>query len=427
MIPVERAAGGLVVRGTPGNREVLCIDDMYGRMTFPKGHLEHKERWEEAAMREIEEETGIRTRILAPLGRVEYPVLRNGRHIRKQVRFFLLEAVDDAVPTHQVEEIKAAYYLPFMTAAQKHEKSGYANWSFVFQKAQAILDWLDGDLEARWRKLASDAADATVDPLFQEVRPVVESLVEACREELAISLSELTLPPKRPVTLPRHEMSAADVRSAVESTVLKPEASEVEIAALCAEAEEHGFPLVCINPQHVSFAAAQLAESQTRVCTVIGFPLGAVSPDGLAVEVTEMAAKGAVEIDMVIPIGSMAEDDVRTVYAHVSRVVRTAKTLQPGPAVKVILETSALSIDQVIKATLVSVAAGADFIKTSTGFHRGGATLADVSAMTIAAAGCARVKASGGVRNAASAKQLLRYGADRLGTSSGPLLVGHPL
>lgn len=420
---VERAAGGFVVRGPRGNREVLCIDDMYGKMTFPKGHLERGESWETAALREIEEETGIRTRVLASLGRIEYPVLRNGRHVKKQVRFFLLEALEETAPQPQVEEIKAAYYLPLTEAEERHERIGYANWSFVFQKAKALLDWMDGDFETRWRTLSAEAPQIEIDTVFQEAKPIVESIVAACREELQVTMPELTLSAKASVMLPRTESSVDDVRAAVESTLLKPEASEVDIGVLCAEAEAEGFPLVCINPQHVSFAARLLAGGATRVCTVIGFPLGAVTPDALAVEVAELTAKGATEVDMVIPVGSMAEDDVRTVYHHVARVVRTAKSLHPSPAVKVILETSALSLDQVVKAALVSVAAGADFIKTSTGFHRSGATVADVSAMTMAAAGQAGVKASGGVRSGVAARQLLRYGADRLGTSSGPHLV----
>ncbi|WAH39169.1 deoxyribose-phosphate aldolase [Alicyclobacillus dauci] len=236
-------------------------------------------------------------------------------------------------------------------------------------------------------------------------------------------MPELTLAPESTVQLPKQYITAEDVRGAIEHTLLKPEASVVDVENLCQEASRHGFPLVCINPQHVSHAAAVLAESDTNVCTVIGFPFGATSPDALAYEVMELAAKGAREIDMVVPVGSMVEDDVWTVYSHVARVVRTAKSLVPRPQIKVIVETSALQFDQVIKAALVSVAAGADFIKTSTGFHKGGAMLADVSAMAMVAGSTARVKASGGVRTPSAAVQMLRYGAHRLGTSSGVKLV----
>lgn len=420
---VERAAGGFVIRGEKGRREVLLIDDIYGRVTFPKGHLEKGETWEAAAIREIAEETGIQANIIGSIGRIEYPVIRDGRPVKKQVRFFLLEAIDDKEPVHQAEEIRKAYYLPLDEAANVHLKQGYPNWSFVFDKANALLAWLDGGYEQTWRQLSADSTADVVDAAFAQALPVVNRLIDACREELRVTMPELTLAPKRDITLPRPELSSDDVRNAIESTVLKPEASAVDIAALCDEAVDERFPLVCINPQHVSFAANRLAGSDTRVCTVIGFPLGATSLDALAFEVMELAAKGAAEIDMVIPVGSMVEDDMRTVYDHVSRVVRTAKALQSRPAIKVILETSALSLEGVIKAALVSIAAGADYIKTSTGFHRGGATLCDVSTMAIIAAEVGRVKASGGVRTPQAARMLMRYGADRLGTSSGAKLV----
>ncbi|GMA60015.1 deoxyribose-phosphate aldolase [Alicyclobacillus fastidiosus] len=421
---IERAAGGIVVRGKGAQREVLMIDDAYGRVTFPKGHLELGENWEAAAIREVFEETGVETRILAPLGRVEYPITRDGRPVRKQVRFFLLEAIDsDTTPKHQAEEVRAAYFSPLAEAEQKHAKEGYENWSFVFRKARAVLAWMDGGLEKRWRQISNDASPEELREVWLSARPVVEELIAACRDELLTTMPELTLPPSQPVELPRKAVGVEDVRAAVEHTLLKPEASVVDIENLCREASDHRFPLVCINPQHVGYAAALLAESETDVCTVIGFPLGATSPEGLASEVVEMAAKGAREIDMVIPVGSMVEDDVWTVYQHVARVVRTAQSLHPRPEIKVILETSALTFDQVIKSALVSIAAGADYIKTSTGFHKGGAVVADVSAMAIIAGTIGKVKASGGVRTQAAAINMLSYGASRLGTSSGVKLV----
>ncbi|WP_206917409.1 deoxyribose-phosphate aldolase [Alicyclobacillus suci] len=422
---VERAAGGIVVRGQGAHREVLLIDDAYGRVTFPKGHLEAGETWEDAAIREILEETGIETRILAPLGRVEYPITRDGAPVRKQVRFYLLEAIDsDVTPTHQAEEVRAAYFLPMAEAEAKHREQGYANWSFVFAKARALLAWRDGEFERRWRQLSNDTARAVVDEAWKAARPVVEQMVAACRDELTTVMPELTLPPVASETLPRGAaFDVDDIRFAVEHTLLKPEASVVDIENLCREAKEYRFPLVCVNPQHVSHAALHLAESETEVCTVVGFPLGATSPDALAAEVLELAAKGAREIDMVIPVGSLVEDDVWTVYHHVARVVRTAQNLHPRPAIKVILEASALTFDQVIKGAFLTVAAGADYIKTSTGFHKGGATLADVSAMAMVAGTVSKVKAAGGVRTPTAAYNLLAYGASRLGTSSGVQLV----
>lgn len=420
---IERAAGGLVVRGDKTNRELLMIDDAYGKVSFPKGHLEAGESWEDAAVREIEEETGVRARIVGSIGRVEYRIERDGQPIRKQVRLFLLEAEDDQNVVHQAEEVQGAYFLPFAEAERKHEAQGYANWAFVFAKAQALLAWLDGDCESRWRKLAADAPQSEIDAVYKDVTPIVQNLIKACRTELTYTCPALNLPDHAAVSLPREGLSTEDVRNAVESTVLKPEASEVAITALCEEAVAEAFPLVCINPRHVAYAAGLLAGETTRVCTVIGFPFGATSPDALAFETIEMAAKGASEIDMVIPVGAMVEDDAQTVYDHVARVAQAARSLPNRPAIKVIVEASALSFDGVIKASLLAIAAGADFVKTSTGFHHGGATLADVSAMALCAGDCARVKASGGVRTAAAAMQLMRYGADRLGTSSGAALV----
>lgn len=421
---IERAAGGVVVRGQGAEREVLLINDAYDHITFPKGHLEPGEDWETAAVREVAEETGIETRILAPLGRVEYMIRRNDKPVRKQVRLFLLEAVDEtAVPHHQAEEVRGAYYLPFDAAASEHEECGYASWSFIFQKLKAQLAWLDGQWERKWRGLANESDAAQIDSTWQAVAPVVTDLIAACREELRVTMPELTLAPQGEVSLPLAGSTPDDIRGAIEHTLLKPEASLVDIENICREAVAQQFPLVCLNPQFVSHAARLLDGEKTNVCTVIGFPFGATTAHGLAAEVIEMAAKGAREIDMVIPVGSMVEDDVWTVYHHVATVVRAAGALTPRPIIKVILETSALTFDQVIKAACVAVAAGANYIKTSTGFHRGGATIADVSAMAIIAGDVAKVKASGGVRSRTAATQMMRYGAHRLGTSSGVALI----
>lgn len=425
---IERAAGGLVVRGTKQSRELLLIDDAYGHVTFPKGHLELGETWEAAAIREIQEETGIETRILGPLGRVEYPIYRDGKSVRKQVRFFLLEAVEATTqPTHQAEEVKAAYFLPFDEAKQKHHQLGYRNWDFVFDKAASLLEWYDGDFERVWRQLNANEDTEYIDGVFQKASPVVEHLLLACREELAQCFPELMLPPHEDVesvVLPSAGMPDSDaIRLAVEHTLLSPTASVVEIDNLCLEAKQYGFPLVCVHAGHVRRAAAMLEGSDTAVCTVVAFPHGAESVAEICLGVQSRMAEGAREIDMVIPVGAMIEDDIWTVYRHVSSVIQTAKSLWPSPAVKVILETSALTFDQVMKAALVSVAAGADFIKTSTGFHKGGATLADVHVMARIAGAQAIVKASGGIRTTSAAKQMLRYGARRLGTSSGVALI----
>ncbi|WP_274648761.1 NUDIX hydrolase [Paenibacillus humicola] len=138
---IERAAGGLVFRKTQAGFQVLLIDDRYGHVSFPKGHLESGETWEEAAVREILEETGIKSRILSPLGDVEYPIERKGLTIRKQVRLFVLEAMDEqAEPVHQSDEVESAQYFAWEDALRLHAERGYANLNWVFDKAKAFWD-----------------------------------------------------------------------------------------------------------------------------------------------------------------------------------------------------------------------------------------------------------------------------------------------
>lgn len=136
---VERAAGGLVLRKAQKGFQVLLINDKYGHVSFPKGHLESGETWEDAAVREIFEETGIKSRILSPLGDVEYPINRKGLTIRKLVRFFVLEAIDEqAEPVHQADEVESAQYFAWEDALQLHMERGYANLSWIFDKAKAF-------------------------------------------------------------------------------------------------------------------------------------------------------------------------------------------------------------------------------------------------------------------------------------------------
>ncbi len=414
---VERAAGGVVVRERNGAREVLLIDDQYGKVSFPKGHLEPGESWEQAALREVQEETGVIARIAGDIGRVEYLIERGGEPVRKQVRLFLMVAEDGSEPVHQAEEVNGAYFLSWDEARRRHDERGYANWRFVFQKAEALLAWRDGRLEEAWRALGPDEPWDDLVAAWCEAEPATRKLVEACREELAVTFPELPLPKPQSLQLPR-EVTQAAVRAAIESTLLKPEASEIDVQNLCLEAIQHNLPMVCISPRHVPLAKRAMAASGVRVCTVIGFPHGTQSANAMRQEALEAVAAGADEIDMVGPIGALAEGDVWTYAQAVRAVVEAARLRSPAVWVKVILETSALQPDAVVKGALVSVAVGADFVKTSTGYHRAGARPADVALMAIAVAGSAGVKASGGIRTRAAARNLLRFGADRLGTSS---------
>ncbi len=387
---------------------------------YQSGHLEAGEAWEDAAIREIAEETGIRAHIIGSLGRVEYPIERDGQPVRKQVRLFLLEAIDDAdEPVAQEEEVRAAVYLKWADAKRDHAANGYANWSFIFDKAEALLAWHDANLEQQWRQ---SATPESFEQLWPTAEPIVKQLIAAVREELSVTMPALNLPVATETTLPRalrDERTA--LKNAIEHTLLKPEASELDILRTTAEAVEHGFRAVCVNPQHIETVARYLSGTSVIPCVVVGFPLGATRADALAAETRSVTAAGAVEVDMVIPFGSAREDDIATVFEHVQAVTEAAHAA--GAKVKVILETHFLSYDQVAKCSLAALAAGADFLKTSTGFAASGARLADVALMRLIAGDAAQVKAAGGIRDAKTARQFLRFGADRLGTSLGVALV----
>ena len=205
----------------------------------------------------------------------------------------------------------------------------------------------------------------------------------------------------------------------IDHTLLKAAATPGDIVTLCAEARAHSFKAVCVNPQHVALCRRELESSGVLVATVCGFPLGAVTSEQKAEEARLSVQAGADEIDMVIAIGSALADDWAYVQADVA-AVRAATT---GRVLKVIIETCYLSDEQKERATEAAVAAGADFVKTSTGFGTGGATLADVALMRRVIAGRAQIKAAGGVRTPADAEAMIAAGATRLGTSGGVGLV----
>jgi deoxyribose-phosphate aldolase len=424
--PIERAAGGFVIRRTQRGIEVLLIDDAYGHVTFPKGHLEPGETWEDAAVRETFEETGVQAHILSPLGRVEYMIEREGQPVRKQVRLFLLEVVDESKePVHQQEEVKGAYFLPWAEAEKAHAEKGYENWQWVFHKAQALIEWHDGHWESNWRQVKASLPAHQLDAAWKSAAPVVDRIVGAVREELKAVAPDIyrAIPDVVPASLPKAVENATQaLKNAIEHTLLKPEASAVDVLNLCHDAKRHEFKTVCVNPQHVPLAAQSLQGTAVIPCTVVGFPLGATDPDALAAETRAVVRQGARDVDMVIPVGAMKEDDIWTVYRHVKAVCDAAKET-PGVSVKVILEAHFLSYDQLAKASLVSLAAGAQFVKTSTGFAPSGAKIADVALMAKIAGDSYGVKASGGIRTREDAINFLRFGATRIGTSSGVAIV----
>ncbi|PGM59182.1 deoxyribose-phosphate aldolase [Bacillus sp. AFS053548] len=206
----------------------------------------------------------------------------------------------------------------------------------------------------------------------------------------------------------------------VDHTLLRADAKREEIAKLAEEAKEFSFASVCINPTWVSYASELLKDSSVKVCTVIGFPLGANTPEVKAFETTNAIENGAEEVDMVINISALKEKNDELVERDVRAVVEAAK----GKAlVKVIIETCLLADEEKVRACELSVKAGADFVKTSTGFSTGGATAEDVALMRKTVGENVGVKASGGVRNLKDVENVVAAGANRIGTSSGVKLV----
>jgi deoxyribose-phosphate aldolase len=212
-----------------------------------------------------------------------------------------------------------------------------------------------------------------------------------------------------------------EISRMIDHTLLKPDATRVQIEALCAEAREHGFATVCVNPAWVRTCADLLSGFETRVCTVVGFPLGATTPDVKAYEAARCLEDGACELDMVMNVGALKSGDYRHVERDVAAVVEVGR--RGGAMVKVILETALLTDDEKVKACVICKAAGADFVKTSTGFGPGGATVADVALMRRVVGPEMGVKAAGGVRDLKSAQAMIEAGADRIGASVGVKIV----
>ena len=210
----------------------------------------------------------------------------------------------------------------------------------------------------------------------------------------------------------------------IDHTLLKPDATQQEIAQLCYEARKYGFASVCVNPTWVSLCAELLKGSDVKVCTVIGFPLGATSSESKAFETETAIKQGATEIDMVINVGALKARDIETVARDIRGVVKAAHS--HGVIVKVIIETVLLTDEEKTIASLTSKEAGADFVKTSTGFAGGGATVHDVELMRKAVGPQMGVKASGGVRTFEDAQSMIQAGATRIGASAGVKIIQGP-
>jgi deoxyribose-phosphate aldolase len=229
---------------------------------------------------------------------------------------------------------------------------------------------------------------------------------------------EQALPPAPPLPQPP---VGAEIAGWIDHTLLKPEATAEQIKKLCDEARQYGFASVCVNPAFTSLAAGLLSGTSVKVCTVVGFPLGATLPTYKALEALSCLSAGAVELDMVIHIGALKGGAYGQVLNDIIAVTQVAHNQRA--IVKVILEMALLSRREKIIACLISKAAGADFVKTSTGFGPGGATVEDVDLMFRLVGPTVQVKAAGGIRDLQTAQAMIAAGATRLGSSSGVQIV----
>jgi deoxyribose-phosphate aldolase len=212
-----------------------------------------------------------------------------------------------------------------------------------------------------------------------------------------------------------------EIAAMIDHTLLKPDAIRKQIEQLCAEARENGFATVCVNPAWVRLCAELLRGSSSGVCTVIGFPLGATLPEVKRYETARVIGDGACEVDMVVNVGALKSGDYRLVERDIAGVAEEGHA--GGAVVKVIIETALLNDDEKVKACVLSKVAGADFVKTSTGFASGGATADDIALMRRVVGPAMGVKASGGVKDLQGAKAMIEAGADRIGASVGVKIV----
>ncbi len=357
-----KVAGGLVFDKRKEGTYVLLLEDRFGKVTLPKGHMEQGEILEETAVREVYEETGIATRILSPIGKVTYEFTdsHRGESGVKDAYYYLMEKVDGDIQP-QWEEVKGATFVPVAQVENEVRSRGYANNLAIFQNALAMISDMDNN--------QSDLADW------------------------------------------------------IDHTLLKPEATDADIEKLCKEAAAYQFASVCINPIYVELAAELLASTPVKVCTVIGFPLGANVTTVKVAEAIRAIHDGAEEVDMVIAVGKLRAGDLTYVEKDIRAVVEAAGDKS---IVKVILETGLLTPEEQVAGAECALRAGAHFVKTSTGFIAGGATEDAVARLRQTVGDRLGVKASGGIRTRDDALAMVRAGASRIGASAGPKLMTSP-
>ena len=244
---------------------------------------------------------------------------------------------------------------------------------------------------------------------------------DASRDAARAAVREVTIASQRPgvVAAPAgvsYVRAQARIADFIDHTLLKAEATRAEVETLCTEAVEHGFASVCVNPVWVPLCAERVRGSNVKVCTVIGFPLGSNQPETKAFEASLAVRQGAGEVDMVANVSAMKSGDWTLVARDIKAVVDAAQ----GALVKVIIESAALTPVEIIKASAIAREMGANYVKTSTGFHAaGGANAEAVALMRLTVGDALGVKASGAVRDCATALKMINAGATRIGTSSG--------
>lgn len=249
------------------------------------------------------------------------------------------------------------------------------------------------------------------DRLIQEVAEMLQSVLQSD------TLSCQSKGAEKDQAIGQQSGSLAEM---IDHTLLKPNAAYDQIEKLCMEAREYQFCSVCVNPAHVKLASRLLENTKVKVCTVIGFPLGSSTSLVKALEVRDAVANGATEVDMVINVGALKSGDVKSVARDIAAVVEAAGDVA---LTKVIIETCLLDEKEKIMACLLAKYAGAHFVKTSTGFSTGGATVEDVALMRKVVGSGMGVKASAGIRDRQTAERMLAAGANRIGTSSGVEIV----
>ncbi|MBR1558664.1 MAG: deoxyribose-phosphate aldolase [Clostridia bacterium] len=214
-------------------------------------------------------------------------------------------------------------------------------------------------------------------------------------------------------------MDAKQLAKYIDHTILKPDATRAQVLKLCDEAKAYGFASVCVNPSRVALAAEALRGTDVKPCCVVGFPLGATPTESKAAEAAVAVKNGAQEIDMVIDVGAAKDGD----WAYVQSDIAGVKSACGPALLKVIIETCLLTDDEKVRACLAAKAAGADFVKTSTGFSKAGATVHDVQLMRDTVGPDMGVKAAGGIHTRAEAEAMIAAGATRIGASAGIAII----